>query len=184
VIRKYGRIDAPRELVRSIFIEPEEWPLWFPGVEVVTIIDRSEARFEVEVDGRYMGRRMHGRIECVVQPHGMVQRQLSGWLKKWDTHWRFLTPPDGRGTTLACEVDLDLGMVGVLTPNRMIHSFVGRVFGDTVEQLNRRALELQTGFEESEPTTTEELPLLQMYETPDGLELWVAGKRYLLETSD
>jgi hypothetical protein len=153
-------------------------------VAEAAIIERTEKRFEVQVEGRYMGRRMHGHIECIIEPHGMVQRQVSGWLKKWDTHWRFLTPPDGRGTTLACEVDLDLGMVGVLTPSRMIHAFVGRVFGDTVDQLGRRALELQTGTEAPEPTTAEDRPLLQVYETPDGLELWVGGKRYLLESSD
>jgi carbon monoxide dehydrogenase subunit G len=184
VIRKYGRIDAPKELVRSIFIEPEDWPLWFPGVEEVAVIERTESRFEVEIGGHYMGRRMHGRMDCTVQADGMVQRQLSGWLKKWDTHWRFLTPPDGRGTTLACEVDLDLGVVGVFAPSRMIHSFVGRVFADTVDQVNRRALELLSEAEAPETPDAEEQPLLQVFETPDGLEIWVAGRRYLLEASD
>lgn len=183
MIRKYGRVDAPKELVRSIFINPEEWPLWFPGVAEVTIVDRSEDRFTVDIDGRYMGRRMFGRIECTIEPHGLVQRQLSGWLKKWDTRWRFVTPPDGRGTTLACQVDLDLGFAGVFAPKRMIQAFVGRVFGDTIEQLNRRAQELLSESEELEPTAVAEVPLIQVYETPEGLEVWVAGRRYLLEPS-
>jgi ribosome-associated toxin RatA of RatAB toxin-antitoxin module len=184
VIRKYGLIDGSPELVRSILIEAEDWPLWFPGVEKSAIVERSDDRFLVDIDGHYMGRRMHGRIECRLEAKALVQNQQFGWLKRWDTRWRFLTPPNGRGTTLACEVDLDLGFLGVVTPKRMIHSFVGRVFGDTVDQLNRRVRELQSEETAVDLAAAEDVPLLQLYETSAGLELWIAGRRYLLEPSE
>jgi hypothetical protein len=186
MIRKmYGQIDAPVDLVRSIFIDPENWPLWLPGVEEVTVLSRSEKGFLVDVGGRYLGRQMHGEMECIIQPDGLRQRQLSGWLKQWDTLWRFLTPPDGRGTTLACEVEMNLGLLGVFTPSRMVHSFVDRVFADTREQVDRRTRELQTEKRAiPEHLAAEVTRLLRVYETPSGLEVWIGERRYLLPSSE
>ncbi len=142
MIRKFGRLDAPPDLVRSIFIDAESWPAWQAGVTSSTVLDRTGANLEVEVDGRYMGHRMHGVFDCRIESDGFYQHQRKGWLKRWDTHWRFMTPPDGRGTTLVCELEIDAGLIGSFVPKGFLQRFVDRAFSETLDNLNARAIEI------------------------------------------
>ena len=178
--RKYARLALPRDVVKRIFLDAENWPLWFPGVRWVEILDRTDERILAAVRGRYMGRHIYGDLDCRIEADGLFQHQLTGWVKQWDTHWRFLEPPDGRGTTLSCEVALDFGFIGAFLPTTLVDRFTDSVFGDTVSQIEEYVQTLpveerSAGADEGEP------PLLQVYETPVGVEVRVAGRRFTVD---
>jgi len=184
VIRKFGRLDAPPDLVRSIFIDAEAWPAWQAGVTRSTILDRAETSLQVEVDGRFMGHRMHGVFDCRIEPNGFVQSQRTGWLKRWDTHWRFITPPDGRGTTLVCELDIDAGLVGSFVPGNFIRRFVDRAFSETLDNLNARAIEITAPATPAPKPIGDTVTLLEIFETPIGYEILVGGRRISLDAKE
>ncbi len=184
MIRKFGRLDAPPELVRSIFIDAEAWPAWQAGVARSTVLNRAETALEVEVDGRFMGQRMHGVFDCRIEADGFVQHQRTGWLKRWDTHWRFMTPPDGRGTTLVCELEIDAGLVGSFVPKGFLRRFVDRAFSETLDNLNARAVEITAPAIPAPAPAGDAVTLLEVFETPIGYELLAGGRRISLESKD
>jgi len=184
VIRKFGRLDAPPDLVRSIFIDAESWPAWQAGVTSSTVLDRTGANLEVEVDGRYMGHRMHGVFDCRIESDGFYQHQRKGWLKRWDTHWRFMTPPDGRGTTLVCELEIDAGLVGSFVPKGFLQRFVDRVFSETLDNLNARAIEITAPASPAPTPVGDTVTLLEVFETPIGYEILVGGRRISLDAKE
>lgn len=184
MIRKFGRVAAPPELVRSLYIDAESWPAWQSGVATADVIDRTETTMEVEVDGRFMGHRMHGVFDCRIEPDGFFQHQRTGWLKRWDTQWRFLTPPDGRGTTLVCELEIDAGTLGSLVPKRFLRRFVDRVFSETIDNLNTRAAEIAASPAPVEASDGDTTTLLEIFETPIGYEILVGGRRITLDSNE
>jgi len=182
MIRKFGRVNAPPELVRSLFIDAESWPAWQAGVASVTILARTDTTIEVDVDGRFMGQRMHGVFDCRIEPDGFFQHQRTGWLKRWDTQWRFLTPPDGRGTTLVCELEIDAGLMGAFVPRSFLGRFVDRVFSETVDNLNTRSVEIGAAAVAPPSPDGDAVTLLEVFETPIGFEVLVDGRRITLES--
>ena len=181
MIRKFGLVDAGPDLVRLIFIDAEAWPEWQPGVGESTVLERTGDTLVAEVDGRFMGQHMHGIFDCRIEPDGFRQNQRTGWLKRWDTYWRFTTPPDGRGTTLICELDIDAGFVGSFVPKSFMRRFVDRVFAETICNLNARAAELTAEASPPPAPTDDTVTLLEVFETPVGYEVLLGGRRITLE---
>lgn len=184
MIRKFGRVHAPPDLVRSIFIDAEAWPGWQAGVTDSIVLQQTETTLEVEVDGRFMGQRMHGTFDCRIDPDGFYQHQRVGWLKKWDTQWRFMVPPDGRGTTLVCELEIDAGLLGALVPRSFMQRFVERVFSETVDSLNALTAEMAVAAIPRPATVGDSETLLEIFETPIGYEILVGGRRINLDSKD
>jgi hypothetical protein len=184
MIRKFGRVNAPPEVVRSLYLEAESWPTWQAGVTTATVIERTDTTIEVEVDGRFMGQRMHGVFDCRIEPDGFYQHQRTGWLKRWDTRWRFLTPPDGRGTTLVCELEIDAGIMGSFVPKSFLRRFVDRAFSETLDNLNARAAEIGAPALASPASDGGAVTLLEVFETPIGFEVLVGGRRITLRSKD
>lgn len=186
MIRKFGHLDASPDLVRSLFIDVESWPKWQAGVTHSKVLSSTDTTVEVEVDGRFMGHRMHGTFDCRIESDGFFQHQRTGWLKRWDTHWRFMTPPDGRGTTLICELEIDAGLMGSFVPKTFLRRFVDRVFSETIDNLTARAIEVTAPVVPA-PTSTSDsdtVTLLEVFETPIGFEVLVGGRRLTLESKD
>ena len=186
MIRKFGRLNAPPALIRSLFIDAEAWPAWQAGVTASTVLDRTETTLEVDVDGRFMGHRIHGVFDCRIEADGFFQHQRTGWLKRWDTHWRFLAPPDGHGTTLVCELEIDPGLLGSFVPQSFIGRFVDRVFSETIDNLNARTAEIAASAApvSASATNGDTVTLLEVFETPIGYEILVGGRRLTLESKD
>lgn len=182
MIRKFGRVNAPPGLVRSLYIDAESWPAWQAGVSDAKVISRTNTTIEVEVDGRFMGQRMHGVFDCRIEPDGFFQHQRTGWLKRWDTQWRFLTPPDGRGTTLVCELEIDAGLLGSFVPGNFIRRFVDQVFSVTIDNLNTRAAEVGAQATPVPVSDGDTVTLLEVFETPIGFEILVGGRRISLDS--
>lgn len=184
MIRKFGHLDASPDLVRSLFIDVESWPKWQAGLTHSEVLSITDTTVEVKVDGRFMGQRMHGTLDCRIESDGFFQHQRTGWLKRWNTHWHFVTPPDGRGTTLVCELDIDAGLMGSLVPKRFFRLFVDRVFSETIDNLTARAIEVTAQIAPSSASDPDTITLLEVFETPIGLEVLVGGRRLTLESKD
>jgi ribosome-associated toxin RatA of RatAB toxin-antitoxin module len=184
VIRKFAQLNVSAAMLHSVFADVEGWPEWLPGVESVVVHDRSESLMVVEIDGYYMGQRMHSFFECRIDERSIVQHQTKGRLKRWDTHWRFFEPADGRGTTLGCEIEMDAGLIGALVPQRFTNRFIDRVFSDTVANLKRRVGELIASPSRSTEPEADTATLLEVFDTPIGYEVLVGGRRLNLERSD
>jgi ribosome-associated toxin RatA of RatAB toxin-antitoxin module len=184
MIRKFGRVHATPATVRSIFLDVEGWPSWLPGTESVKVLERTDTTMVVELDGHHMGNRLNGVFDCRISDDSFVQNQRTGRLKRWDTTWRFISPPDGHGTTLGCEIEIDAGLIGSLVPDRFFRRFVHRVFAQTVVNLNAIASELARSSRLEPATNGEAETLLEIFETPIGYEILVGGKRIKLADED
>ncbi len=180
MIRKYARFQESPERVRALFAEVLAWPHWFPGIRSVRRIEQSAGTQIVDLVQDSMGREWKQRLEIRTTSLGFDQRQLRGRLKRWDLSWRFQEPPDGEGTTLALELDVDLGLVGRFTPARVLQQGIDRLFREVVEQARERLRE-EAPAPQVEGATR---PVVEVLSTPAGLEVRWAGRRYRLKPLD
>lgn len=176
-VRKFAHLPAPPDLVREIFTAIEAWPRWMPGVHHVEVVERAGERLRAAIDQTLRGRSARQLMEVRLLPDGMRQVQLEGWFKRWDARWRFLDPPDREGTTVSLTVDLDLGLVGLLSPRSLIDSTIEELFGQVVQGARSRVEEVirarGSGTEAGET-------LVEILEAPGGLYVTWAGRRFVL----
>ena len=118
------------------------------------------------------------RQRCRIEPDGLRQSQISGKFKSWESRWRFVTPPEGQGTTVSCEMQLDPGLVALLLPNRVLRGFLDRLYEECLSGAEAQALALSAT---AEAPRAEQETLLQVFETDAGLEIWVEGQRFFVE---
>jgi hypothetical protein len=200
VIRKFARLDAPPEVVARMFHDLESWPGWMAGMRSVRILERRdppehpEAVRVVEVVQVQAGRTLRQTLECRLEPRGLVQRQVRGRLRRWDATWRFMEPPDGRGTTISLELEIELGLLGAVIPTRMVQAIIDDIFVATVRTARQHCRELlaeaaaRAGWPEKQERHDrppgDEL-VLELLAHPDHLELRLDGRRYrLVEIED
>lgn len=181
MIRRLARIDAPVPAVRDVFLDTDAWPRWMPSVESTRTLVHDEDRRLVEVGLLVFGRRLLQKLDCREQGGRLIHRQVEGRFRKWEAVWDFRPPPEGDGTTASLTLDFDLGLVGRLLPGRLVGSWVSGLIDRTLEQGGRRARELARS--RRQPTQAVELgqPLLEVFETVDGLEVRFAGRTFHLE---
>jgi len=192
MIRKFARLDAPPEVVTSMFHDLEGWPAWMAGVRSVRTLERRdppehpERVRTIEVVQVQAGRALRQTLECRLEPRGLVQRQLRGRFRRWDAAWRFLEPPEGTGTTISFELEIELGLLGAVIPGRMVQAIIDDIFVATVRTARKhcRALLAAEARPESGGPTRHRLAdevLLEVLAHPDHLEIRLGGKRYRLE---
>lgn len=172
-MRLLSRIAVPTAAARETFAEVDTWPLWMPGVERLEVLERSEQRLLIDVDLRQMGTHWRQTQEIRFTSDGLRQRQVAGKIRRWEAEWRFLEPPDGRGTTVSLGVDLDLGLLGVVIPNRFLQRSLEEGFEETLRRIQERAV---TGG----PVPTSPRSLLRLVRTLGGLEVEIGEGRYRL----
>jgi ribosome-associated toxin RatA of RatAB toxin-antitoxin module len=177
-MRRFGSIDAPEEVVRQVFLDFVRWPEWMPGVQEVTVIEADENQAVIDVVHQQFGQTFHIKQRCRIEPDGLRQSQISGKFKSWESRWRFVTPPEGEGTTVSCEMQLDPGLVALFLPKRVLRGFLDRLYEDCLSGAEAQARVLTATAESpgAEPET-----LLQVVETDSGLEIWVEGQRFFVE---
>lgn len=176
-MRRFGSIDAPHEIVRQIFVDFVRWPEWMPGVREVTILEAGETHATLDVLHHQFGQTFHIRQRCIVDADGLRQSQISGKFKSWEARWRFAPPPEGKGTTVSCEMELDPGFVSRLLPRGVLRGFLDRLFEDCLRGAEAQALALS----EAAESAPEREVLLQVFETEEGLEIWFEGRRFLVD---
>ena len=177
-MRRFGSIDAPEEVVRQVFYDFVRWPEWMPGVREVTVLEADDNQAVLECIHHQFSQTFRIKQRCRIEPDGLRQSQISGKFKSWESRWRFVTPPEGEGTTVSCEMQLDPGLVALFLPKRVLRGFLDRLYEDCLSGAEAQARVL---------TATAEAPgaepemLLQVFETDSGLEIWVEGQRFFVE---
>ncbi len=185
MIKKVARIDSPLDLVRTLFADVAKWPVWMPGVQSVRILNESEKSLVAEMKQTHMGRELSQTLEFRFHTAGMKQTQITGWFKSWEADWKFMEPPDKSGTTISLALELDMGMLGLFASSRMIQKSVDQMFAEMTGNVERRARTLSAKpVEAIAPNRLGEVPLLELYQTDAGLELWFEGRKYYLQPAD
>ncbi len=182
MIKKLFRVDAPVPLVKDMFCDSDAWPRWMPGVESCRTLKEGKDFRVIEVHQSLHGRSFVQKREMRFAGNRMKQRQLTGWFRSWKSDWNFHQPPDGKGTTVSLSVDYDLGVRGLITPRWLVQRMSVRVLDETIARAKVRARELAA--KPRPEAAAEGESLLQIYETPDGLEVWFAGRTYTLKAVD
>ncbi len=185
MIKKVARIDAPLEAVKGVFADVLNWPQWMPGIQSAKILKGSDDQFLAELKQHQLGRRSTQVMEFRLHAQGIHQRQLSGWFKHWEADWRFLQPPDGKGTTVSFAVQFDMGLLGFFASSRMIQQTVDRLFDEMMTSVERRVHSLSIDGPMLAPETDlEEETVLEIFQTSTGLEVRIDGKKYLLKPAE
>lgn len=174
MIRKFARVACPERDLLDLFADGENWKSWMPGLGRSTLVSRSQNEMVVDIVQEHLGRNHELRIESRFVGSTVRQQQIRGFFKRWQAVWSFSPSPGGSGTTVSCELDIDLGMMGLLAPARVVQGSVDRFFDDTVAGAERalRARERQPSGAGDRGET-----LLEVFETRTGLEVWVAGRK-------
>jgi ribosome-associated toxin RatA of RatAB toxin-antitoxin module len=176
-MRRFGSIDAPQEVVQQVFVDFVRWPEWMPGVREVTILEATDGEAVLDVFHHQFGQSFRIKQRCRIESDGLRQSQLKGKFKSWESRWRFVTPPEGEGTTVSCEMKLDPGLVAWILPHRVLRGFLDRLFEQCLAGAEAQARVLT---DTAEATAVEDT-LLQVFETDAGLEIWVEGERFFVE---
>lgn len=185
MIRKFGTVDVPVEVVRWIFSDIESWPQWMPTVRAVRILERSQTRALVEVDRVHRRRIQKTTFEFHFDPHGYRERQVAGMAKKWESAWRFQAGPRNIGTLISCRLELDMGFIGLFAPSRMIQRWIDRTFEATLQGLRDQAHLAGSKSTDGEIVQPEARPSrIQVFATPTALEIWVGDRKYVAHVAD
>lgn len=177
-MRRFGSIDAPEEVVRQVFFDFVRWPEWMPGVQKVTVLEADDDQAVLDVVHHQFGQTFHIKQRCRIETDGLRQSQITGKFKSWESRWRFVTPPEGGGTTVSCEMQLDPGLVAWILPKRVLRGFLDHLFEDCLSGAEAQA---RIVTDTARAPGAERETLLQVFETDTGLEIWVEGKRFFVE---
>ncbi len=185
MIRKYARIDAKPETVRTIFHEVEQWQSWMPSIEAVEILERSAERALVVVRQRLRGRLSTQKLDLRFDDEGYTETQISGRLKRWRAVWRFAEPPTGKGTVVSTEVDISLGMARYFVPRRIVQRMIDDLHENIVARAEARAKRREAM---TMATIWGVLPgqklAIRVYETPTELEVWLGNRRFVVPAAE
>ena len=165
-------------MVRQVFLDFVRWPEWMPGVREVTILEADDDQAVLDVMDQQFRQTFHIKQRCRIEPDGLRQSQISGKFKSWESRWRFVTPPEGEGTTVSCEMQLDPGLVAFFLPKRVLRGFLDRLYEDCLSGAEAQALAISAT---SEAPGARRETLLQVFETETGLEIWIEGQRFFIE---
>jgi len=180
MITKFGRVDLEPDRVRAIFMDTENWPVWMPGVEKAKTLHPGDGRKRVAVRQRLRGRAFEMDLDCRFAPDRLRFVQVKGSMRRWDSSWRFDPSPDGLGTTITFELDMELGgLLGLVATKRIMDAFLDELFSETLYRLNARGQALAADFA-AEPAPPGEDVILRVYQNEQGLELWHDGRTYRL----
>ncbi len=185
MIRKFGTVDVPVEAVRRMFTDIESWPQWMPAVRAIRVLERSTTRALVEIDRVQRRRTQTTTFELLFQSNGYRERQVAGMAKKWESDWRYQHGPQNIGTLVSCRLELDMGLIGLLAPSRMIQRWIDRTFERTLQGIQDQAQLTASEAAVGEGAHPESRVLrLQVFATPTELEIWIGDRKYVAHAAD
>jgi ribosome-associated toxin RatA of RatAB toxin-antitoxin module len=182
---KFGTVDAPVAEVHRCFSDIESWPQWMPGVRAIRVLERSGARALVELDRSTRRRRQKTTAELVFTPNGLHERQVTGPIKEWDAKWRFQVGPGNAGTLVSCQLELDLGFIGLFVPAKSIERWIDRTFEKVLQGVRdqlRLARSANVAEERAQPAAR--TSRIQVFATPTELEIWIDDRKYVAHAAD
>jgi len=188
MIRKLGRVSAPLGIVRSMFFDIESWPDWMPDFRAVRLLDGSGDRLLYEVKQVQGSGIRTSRLEYRFHETGYAERLVSkGYLMKaWTADWNFQEPPAGDGTVVTCRVEAKVRFLGIAAPRMIVQSVIDKYFARLLVSAEAQARRLMTPEKaDDEPRTgAPEQVRIQLFATPDGLEVWIGDQKYVAFPED
>ena len=184
MITKFGRVDLEPDRARAIFIDTDNWPHWMPGIEKVRTLQQGDGHKRLAVRQRLRGHEFHMDLDCRFTPDRLRFDQVEGSMRRWDSSWRFDPSPDGSGTTVTFEVDMEVGgLWGLFVTDRVLDALLDELFNETLYRLHAQGRQLEADFGIETPPPGADV-ILRVYETEQGLELWHDGQTHRLIPED
>jgi ribosome-associated toxin RatA of RatAB toxin-antitoxin module len=185
MIKKFASINSHVKSVKKVFFEIESWTEWMPGLKQLKILERKGEAALVEITQAHMGKQITQKLELHLSENSLKQRQISGWFRKWEGEWKFLQTPDGIGTAVSVSMEIDAGM---FVPKFLIFDAFTDIFNKLIKKAEERAKFLvrnqQSSVTQSTILQLPEEKILQIYQTPGGLEIWIGDRRYFLKAAN
>jgi ribosome-associated toxin RatA of RatAB toxin-antitoxin module len=185
MIKKFASINAHNKAVKKIFMDIDTWTEWMPGLKQLKILERKGEVALVEVTQAHMGKQITQRLELHLSENSMKQRQISGWFRKWEGERKFLQTPDGVGTAVSVSMEIDAGM---FVPKFLIFDAFTDIFNKLIKKAEERAKFLirqqQSSITQSTVLQLTDEKVLQIFQTPSGLEIWIGDRRYFLKAAN
>ncbi len=176
MIRKFGQVETEKAQVRRIFEDVSQWPSWMPGVRSVRVLRHGQDAASIALSQRLDGHTIEAELDCRFGTDTIRIHQRRGDLRKWDAVWQLREPPEGTGTTLGLALEIEVGgIMGWLASQQRLDRLAERVFRDTLAGIDTHARTLAEEQPEVETEAAGEL-LLRVYQTPEGLEMWIGGR--------
>lgn len=174
MIRKYVHVDAPVDRVTALFHDFEGWPQWMPGIRTVDLIERSGHKVIVKLVHRQMGQTIRQIVECRFPEAGLVQHQIKGRFRKWETRWRFQPAPKTSGTTIAMELEVQIGTLEGMFFSGLIRRAVDQMVRECARNI-RRQLYIRAGETPARAGSDSEI-LLQVFEVNGEIEVRIGDR--------
>lgn len=185
MIKKMTSMAVPVDSVQEVFKEIEAWPQWMPAIRHIRVLEKTESAAQIEVRSVMLGMEFDQTMNFRILGRRIVQKQIAGRFKKWEADWRFLPSPDGAGTTLSMSLDMDFGFLGMFVPRRTVANEVNEWFNELAARAeartkNRLLQRSSAAVAGNVPAPAQGETLLQVYQTADGLELWIGQLRFVM----
>jgi len=177
MIRRIARIDAELPLVLDLFRDVGTWSTWMPGMTRSRLLTREDDRVTAEVSQTGFGRAWPNTIDVRFLGDRIRVHAFEGWFK-WRATWSFLKPPGGEGTTVSLELEVEPGLLGA-AGRRPFFKMSEKRFDETMAVIAHHARRREV----PEARPAEGRPLLVVYETSRGFEVWYRGRRYVTRES-
>jgi ribosome-associated toxin RatA of RatAB toxin-antitoxin module len=192
MIKKMTSLRAPVDQVQKVLQDIESWPHWMPYVTRARVLESSADSARVEMTTVMLGKTLDQTVEFRQQPGRVTQKQIAGLLKRWDSEWRFWSDKENNATVLSAAFDIDLGYLGLFVPERTVANAINDWFSQlsvkAEERIRKLALQRPTASppspspDNSAPAPSDET-LLQVFQTTDGLEVWIQRQRFFIPAS-
>ncbi len=185
MIKKFASINAHIKAVTKVFLDIESWTEWMPGLKQLNILERKGEVVLVEMTQAQMGKQIKQKLEFRFTANSFFQRQINGWFRKWEGEWKFLQTPDGIGTAVSVSMEIEAGM---LVPKFLIFDAFTDIFNKLIKKAEERAKFLikqqQSSITQSTILQLPDEKILQIFQTPSGLEIWIGDRRYFLKAAN
>ncbi len=194
MIQKYFNISAGKEAMLREIGAIERWPEWMPGVQSVGVLKSEGNRIVVDLVIKTVTT-IQMTLELDRSQESTIRfRQLKGWFKSYSGDYTVLPAPDGKGSTFRITLDVESGM---LIPKGMVHNKLAATLDLLEQALKKRVAERATvrgpdakgkaqvvrvpaEAHEAQPPPARR-KLAHLFPTRRGLEVWVAGRPYVLK---
>lgn len=183
-MRKYLKINAAQEHVLQSLIDVDKWPEWWPNYQSATVLEERDGGFtaDLSLDIKIGGKMV---IDVDFSRAGVVViRQIKGWFKTYSNTWTLLPDQQGTGTTIKILVEV---AAGPLVSKRMLHEKVSQSLDQAENNLNHLLRGLaqpsagQTAGTAADAQAQARQKPIHVFPTAKGVEVWLAGRRYLLK---
>ena len=199
MIQKYIKTRASKDNLLQLICAYETWTQWWPGMKNVVVVKNEQNLVVLDIVFKAMTT-IKFTLEFDMRNEGIIKfRQIKGWFKTYEGDWTFLPSADNVGITIKITMMVKCGM---MVPKSMVFSQLTQnlVLLDTAinKMLQNEERPATEKTEQLHQTPQKQLPSvcskeadteiiarksINIFETKEGLEIWISGIRYLMKAA-